>query len=114
MPGLAVPLRIDALHLEGGVVIVVSGDLDAASVPALRPVIESIVTATGRLTLDLSSVTFIDASGLGLLAAAARRCKEMHDEVVILEPSSCVARLLVLSRIDRVVRVTHSRSLSSL
>lgn len=51
---------------EGRPVVTVSGDLDIATARELRAALPS-VSAGAPAMLDLSGVTFIDSSGLGLL-----------------------------------------------
>jgi anti-anti-sigma factor len=55
------------------------------------------------LVIDLSAVTFIDLTALRVLATASRR----FDEVVMLNPSPLVARVLDLGRLSHLVRTAY-------
>ena len=70
--------------------ITVGGDVDVASAPALRVALaDCAVTA-----VDLATVTFIDAAGLGVLLDAHRR---RAGGLALRAPSPCVRRLLALA-----------------
>ena len=52
----------------------ISGEIDIASVPVLRERLIGLPRPhAGRIIIDLSGVTFCDASGLAVLVGASRR-----------------------------------------
>jgi len=53
-------------------VITPSGELDLASVPALREAIDTALASVASVVLDLSGVSFIDSSIIGVIATASR------------------------------------------
>ena len=62
------------------------GEVDVASSPALRAKIAELLDGgADRIVLDLSEMTFIDSSGLGVLVGALKRVRELdrHDLVLI-------------------------------
>ena len=62
---------------QGGYTITaISGDLDIACVPAVREQLLGILGPhVSRIVVDLSGVTFCDASGLAVLTGARRRAE---------------------------------------
>jgi anti-anti-sigma factor len=79
-------LSITLLESLGSPVLVLSGELDASTVPDLEAAISSASQSHPRmLTLDLSGLTFIDSSGLWLITRA-RRCLEMRSMRLSLIP----------------------------
>lgn len=60
-------------------VLVVRGELDVATVPALREQLAAL--ASERVVVDLSAVTFVDSVSLAALLTAARRAD--HFAVVV-------------------------------
>jgi anti-anti-sigma factor len=73
----------------------VSGDVDISCALALRErLVAAIDPSHARLVLDLSEVTFMDASGLGALMAARRRSLRLGGNVRLVAPSSSVRRAL--------------------
>ncbi len=64
----------------------VAGEIDVASSPTLRVRIsEMIDEGAERIVLDLSEMTFIDSSGLGVLVGALKRVRELDREDLVLE-----------------------------
>lgn len=79
-------------------VVEVRGEVDIATAPLLRAVLD---TAVGRrptrVEVDLSGTTFIDAHALTTLTAVRRRLASRHAALVVRDPSPVVVRLLELS-----------------
>jgi anti-anti-sigma factor len=71
-PGLGLATRT-----AGGITVAeLTGELDIASVPALRDQLLSLLRpGSSRLVIDLSRVSFCDASGLEVLVSTARRAR---------------------------------------
>ena len=61
--------------------------------------------APTTLIIDLTAVTFIDLTALRVLATASRR----FTDVVVLNPSPLVSRVLDLGRLGHLVRIVHER-----
>jgi anti-anti-sigma factor len=73
-------------------VVSVRGDVDMATAPRLRQVL--IDATTLAVVVDLSAVTFMDASGLGVLVGAARSARNEGRDLVLRDPSSSALRVL--------------------
>jgi len=75
---------------RGGLDIVTPhGEVDMATAPALREHLDSVIgRAQGAVIVDLTPVTFIDSTGLGVLIGAKKRCDETDRElrIVVSEP----------------------------
>ncbi len=87
------------LHPSGELDMLLAEDLRAQWLPAVeqhRP---------ERLVIDLSDVTFMDSSGLGLIVAVHNLQKRHGGVVVVTGPQRVVRRVLAISGIDRVVDV---------
>lgn len=70
-------------------VVTVAGEVDVATAPRLRDRLDGAIDAgTPLLVVDLTSVTFIDSTGLGVLIGAAKRVDgtEGAMRLVIAEP----------------------------
>lgn len=88
-------------HEPGGGVTVlrVRGRLDAAGVPVLMKRARAVRTARHDLVLNLSGVTFVASSGIGLLLALAEEFQQAGASVRLAEVSPAadsVIRLLNL------------------
>ena len=97
-------LTVRVRHEPGYVLVTVAGEVDFASAAGLR---ERLVTlaASGRpLVADLDRVSFIDAAGLGALAAAARHATSLR----VVCGRRQIRRLFGLTRLDQAVPLAAS------
>ena len=69
---MAKALTIRARREPGYVVVTVAGEVDIATVARLRERLSALAADGVPLVADLDRVSFIDATGLGALAGAAR------------------------------------------
>lgn len=62
---------------DGGTPVVrASGEVDVSSAPELRAVLMTLPESSVKVVVDLSDVTFLDSTGLGVLVAAMKRFRE--------------------------------------
>src|SRR4051794_4756008 len=79
------------------VILAVAGELDLASVGALRAALNEVLAAGWEnIVLDLRELTFIDSTGLSLLLKAERAARHADARFAIVDGSPAVARLLEL------------------
>ncbi len=94
-----------------GELVVLSGRLDARGAAPARDALHAALGAgSGRLVVDLSGVELLDATGLGVLVGAHRRARLEGRELVLSDAPPRVARLLSLTRLDRVITVERRRA----
>jgi anti-anti-sigma factor len=67
------PFDISASRHNGDVTLTVSGELDLSTSPGLRASLDEHRRLGTNVVLDLSSVSYMDSSGLNVLIAAIRR-----------------------------------------
>jgi anti-sigma B factor antagonist len=102
--------RIRRERLDDGVVLEVSGRLDICSSHTLREKLAlAAVSGASRLVVDLSELRFIDSTGIGVLAMAARRLA-LEAGLAIVCPEGRVCRTLALAGLDRVAPIYTTRS----
>jgi len=89
----------------GYVLVTASGEIDIAVVPALRACLWPPLAAGEPVVADLGRVGFIDAAGLGVLAAAAGRAAAHGTSLHVACARPQTRRLLRLTGIDRAVRL---------
>ena len=91
-------LELTTTRVGSETTVSVSGDIDLASAAALRSSLAGEVDgATGDVEIDLSRVSFCDSVGLEALLAASRDLQAAGRTMRILDPASCVIRLLQLT-----------------
>jgi anti-anti-sigma factor len=96
--GLSLSARTEC----GYVIAALSGELDIASAPALRDQLLGLLTpATSRLIIDLSAVSYADASGLTVLVGTGRRAGLLGGHLRLAAPPPEVARVLSLTGLDQ-------------
>jgi anti-anti-sigma factor len=85
------------------------GEIDLAVLPASDLVVESVTRGQPSLVLiDVSDVTFMDASGLGILADLLQRSP--HALVYVIDPPRVVTLLLRICGLDLTERMLLRRS----
>jgi anti-anti-sigma factor len=84
-------------------VLELAGELDVSSVPRLSAVLGSIDPDARAVILDLSGLTFLDSSGMGLIAKADLAFKELDRTLVLRSPRPHVLRALQIGGLDELV-----------
>jgi anti-anti-sigma factor len=95
------------LRTDDGVsIIALRGPVDVASSIALRGILAAAVGHVGaRVLLDLSEVTLIDSSGVGVLVAAHREAEASGSTLVLAAPAGPAARVFELTRTNKLLRI---------
>jgi anti-anti-sigma factor len=97
-PGLSLSTRTERAH----VIATLSGELDIASAPVLREQLLGLLRpAASRLILDLSAVSYADASGLAVLVGTKRRAGLLGGSLRLAAPAPAVTRVLSLTGTNR-------------
>jgi len=88
--------------------VVVEGDLDRLTTPALRDHLEWLIAwVPGRLVLDMAGVTFADVGAHVMLTDVVRSTRDGHCEVVLTAPSQPLRRILAVLGTPEGVAVDH-------
>jgi anti-anti-sigma factor len=86
----------------GYVIAALRGELDIASAPTLREQLLGLLCpAPSRLIIDLSAVSYADASGLAVLVSTARRAGLLGGHLRLASPSPEVARVLSITGLNQ-------------
>jgi anti-sigma B factor antagonist len=90
----------------------VSGEFDLAMVPRAREELLELISANPgeTISIDLSQVSFMDSSALGLLAGAQKRAQRTDVDLVLHAPRPSVWRVITVTGIDRVFECTDTPS----
>ena len=92
------PLEVDVSKLDDQVVLVLRGDLDPHTAPALREQIDNTTgESTRTLVLDVSGLRFIDSSGLRVIIAAQRDMAARQGRLLLRQPTETTRRLLEIT-----------------
>ncbi len=85
----------------------IRGDIDHHSAKGVRERIdESIMTSKPRFViLDLSSVEFMDSSGLGLILGRYNSAAKVGARLIIYKPAKRIKRILEMAGIERIIEI---------
>jgi len=87
-------------------VVAVAGELDLHTAAELESALDE-ADRNGRVVVDLTQVTFLDSTALGVLLRASRRRE--HDPLDLVVDGSEVRRVFEITGLDR--RFTFARSI---
>lgn len=101
--------QVHVRSADRAAVIVVSGELDLASAPALEEELNRALTnGADLLIVDLRELEFIDSTGLGLLIKANRQAEAAGRRFAIVRGQSQVQRLLGVTGIEQRLTLVNS------
>lgn len=100
----------------GGIrVITVRGEIDAYTAPALRLELDRLIQESALMSacvIDLTGVTFLDSSALGVLVGALRLLRGRGAALRIVEPETAAARIFTQTGLDAVLELYPTRELA--
>jgi len=96
-------LRLEVSEFGGWSVLHVGGEVDVATAPRLR---ERLIDMIGKdhltIAVDLTSVDFIDSTGLGVLIGAVKRLRTRGGDLVLVRGDTRVSRVFEITGLDQV------------
>ena len=98
---MAKALSIRARRKPGYVIVAVAGEVDIATVSRLRERLSVLAAQGVPLVADLDQVSFIDATGLGALAGAARDAAAQGTSMYVVCSRAQTRRLFRVTGLDR-------------
>lgn len=98
---MAKALTIRARREPGCVVVTIAGEVDIATVARLRARLSALTAPGIPLVADLDQVSFIDATGLGALAGAAREAATQGVSMYVVCGRAQTRRLFRVTGLDR-------------
>lgn len=103
-PGLVILSTVGALSSR----VVLCGDLDAASAPALDVVVDrSLVAGPPRLEMDLAELRFLGVAGITSFQRAHRACVARGGRVVLERAGSRVRKILRIVGCEHLLGATR-------
>lgn len=91
--------------------VTILGEIDHHSAKGIREEIDRALFyhRPHRLTLSLSEVGFMDSSGLGLILGRYTRMCELGGDMVILDPTPQIEKILHLAGLEKKIPVEKQR-----
>lgn len=81
---------------DNSVIVVVEGELDIHTAPALRAELVLALAHATNLVIDCAGIVFTDSAGLRPMEWAAQRCAESHTDLTLRQIPRSMARLVRL------------------
>lgn len=84
-------------------VVRADGELDVSNAPQLRQTITTALDeGSGKVIVDLSTVTFMDSTTLGVLIGAHNRVRESGGALGVVAPDDKIRRVFRITGLDKV------------
>jgi anti-anti-sigma factor len=96
-------------RIDGVVVIVARGELDAFAAPDLSAALPE-TGESANVVVDLESATFLDSTALGVVVRAVRDLETNGGRARIILPRGSARRIFELTTLDQVLPLATSRS----
>jgi anti-anti-sigma factor len=100
------PLSLSAQHLQGVVVVTISGDVDATSAGRLDAFLrETRRDPRHHVVFDLTEMTFLDSAGLRVLLNTYTHARQHGADVHLAALQSRPARVIEITQVDRYLKI---------
>lgn len=102
-------LDVKVRKLEDKAVVTVSGEIDVYTSPVLQErLVEVLREGSPNIVLDLSAVTFLDSTGLGVLITGLKRCRSADGDLVLVTAQPNVLKVLEITGLNDVFQIHDS------
>ncbi len=92
--------------LRGTGIVTAAGEIDLATAPRLREAISDHLTAgVVHLVLDLTAVSFMDSTALGVLVGAGKKVAGLGGSLKVVSQDPRIVRLLAVTGLSRFLPV---------
>lgn len=100
-------MKVNIKSENGTAIAVLSGEIDHHTAKMLRAELDKFVITMQPdiLAIDLSGITFMDSSGIGLIIGRYKLIKECGGRLEIHSPQPYIRRMLKISGVERIVRI---------
>jgi anti-sigma B factor antagonist len=100
MPSQLPQLRVRVQQATTAAVVILPGEVDLATLGQLRDCLDAL---DGNVVLDLFAVSFLDSSGLGVLAATRKRLRAQGGDLRLRSPQDHVRRVVEITGLGGMV-----------
>ncbi len=91
---------------DGVATVFVRGEVDVYTAPVLRERLYAVVSSgVPNVVLDLSAMTFIDSTGLGVVVGTLKRLREAGGDLVLRSPSRSTRKVLEITGLTRIIDI---------
>jgi anti-sigma B factor antagonist len=92
----------DIRFTDGAAVVKLAGEVDMSHSPGVhQALVEVLEKRPGRLVIDLTEVSYMDSSGVGILVDALRRVRVSGGKLVLVAVAPRVLSVLQITKLDQ-------------
>jgi anti-sigma B factor antagonist len=104
-----VEITLATRQAQGRAIVDVAGEVDVHTAPELDAVISSLIAeGNPRVIVDLSSVEFLDSTGLGVLVKALKRVRETDGSLDVVASADRITKVFRITGLDAVIGIYAS------
>jgi anti-sigma B factor antagonist len=91
-------------------VIAVRGEIDLFTAPELKQALtEAVEAGDYRVVIDLTDVSFLDSTALGVLIGAVKRLRSRGGALAIVNTETSIAKTFEITGLDQIFTIVPSR-----
>lgn len=100
---------------DGVLEIKLLGEIDHHSAVKVRSDIDDLIFAERpqKTILNLSEISFMDSSGLGLIMGRYSLMKELGGSLALRSPTQAVMKIISLAGMDRIIKIENTKKENS-
>ncbi len=103
-------LRLRTKQVEGTEIVEVSGELEMHAAPELRAELQRVCAGEKpSVLIDLSQVSFIDSTGIGVLVGGLKRAREAGGALVLVCPVPRLRRIFEITGLLQALPMYQTR-----
>ncbi|MCC8135542.1 MAG: STAS domain-containing protein [Ruminococcus sp.] len=104
-------MKIDIKSEDGAAVAVLSGEIDHHNAKEIRRQLDKYIVTVQpkKLAIDFRNISFMDSSGIGLIIGRYKLIHECGGSLEVRNPQSYIRRVMKLSGIEKLVRITGDK-----
>jgi anti-sigma B factor antagonist len=101
-----IPFELSASERHGVSVLAVRGEVDVATSPQLHERLEAMAQeGTTMAVVDLTEVSFVDSTALGVLVTGAKRLREGGGDLRLVVTEPHIAKVFTITGLDEVFTI---------
>ena len=100
-------LQIESAAVGNATILTVTGEVDVATAPQLDEQLAVAATAP-KIVLDLTAVTFLDSSGLGVIIKGLKRVSELGGSLVLVVTNPSILKVFSITGLDKVLMIVDT------
>ena len=94
-------------------ILKLSGEIDHHSALSLRQTADELIYRHRPkcAVIDLSSIEFMDSSGLGFIMGRYALQKKLGGEIMLLNPNIRIQKIIALAGLERIIKIERSENI---